>query len=69
MNETVVYASVKPNEERLKNWLGTFVDRQPFVKVKIRECRTRAQRRVSSPQPASPMILLRKRPNVAGFAF
>jgi hypothetical protein len=41
LNETLVYASVKPSEVKLKGWLQNFLDRQPSVRVKIRERRTR----------------------------
>lgn len=40
LDETLVYASVKPSEVNLKRWLQNFLDRQPSVRVTIRERRT-----------------------------
>jgi uncharacterized LabA/DUF88 family protein len=42
LEETLVYASIKPQtDQKLKQWLTNFVDRQPSFRVKIRERRVR----------------------------
>lgn len=44
LDETLVYASVKPGEaeEKLKGWLTAFLDRQPSFRVKLRDRRVRS---------------------------
>jgi len=44
LDETLVYASVKRGDadRNLKDWLTTFVDRQPSFRVKIRDRRVRS---------------------------
>ena len=44
LDETLVYASVKAGsgDENLKNWLSTFLDRQPSFRVKTRTRRVRS---------------------------
>ena len=44
LDETLVYASVKAGsgDEKLKNWLSTFLDRQPSFRVTIRTRRVRS---------------------------
>ena len=44
LDETLVYASVKPGEtdRKLRGWLTGFLDRQPSFRVKVRDRRVRA---------------------------
>lgn len=44
LDETLVYASVKAgnNDKNLRNWLTTFLDRQPSFRVKVRDRRVRS---------------------------
>lgn len=43
LDETLVYASVKPGEgdAKLKGWLTGFLDRQPSFRIKVRDRRVR----------------------------
>lgn len=45
LEETLVYASVNPETEgRLRQWLETFLDRQPSFRVKVRERRSKGRK-------------------------